>query len=104
MLLVSGSIDFNTPVKFVRDDLFPSLSNGQLVVLSEYGHGEFLNLQPEATKRLLTSFYDTGVGDDSLYTYQPVDFSVGFLNSFPNLAKLIVAVPVLVVLLIVVLV
>jgi hypothetical protein len=79
------------------------LSNGQLVVLSEFGHGEFLNLEPEATKRLLTSFYDTGVGDDSLYMYQPMDFSVGTLSRFPNLAKLIVAVPVLVILLIVVL-
>ena len=103
-LLVSGNIDFNTPVKFARDDLLPSLSNGQLVVVSEYGHGEFLNLQQEATKRLLTSFYDTGVGDDSLYTFQPMDFSAGFLNSFPNLAKLIVVIPVLVILLIVVLV
>lgn len=102
-LLVSGSIDFNTPVKFVRNELLPSLSNGQLVVVSEYGHGEFLNLQQEATKRLLTSFYGTGVGDDSLYTYQPMDFSVGFLSRFPNLAKLIVVIPVLVILLIVVL-
>ncbi|MCK4901327.1 MAG: alpha/beta fold hydrolase, partial [Anaerolineales bacterium] len=100
-LIVSGNIDFNTPVKFARDDLLPSLSNGQMVILSEYGHGEFLNQQPEASKHLLTSFYDTGVGDDSLYTYQPADFSVGTLIRFPNLAKLILVIPVLVILLIV---
>ena len=103
-LLVSGSIDFNTPVQFARDDLSPSLSNGQLVILSEYGHGEFLSQQPEASKRLLTSFYEIGKGDDSLYAYQPVDFSVGFLSSFPNLAKLLVAFPVLVIILVAVLI
>ena len=98
-LLVSGSIDFNTPVQFARDDLSPTLSNGQLVVLSEYGHGEFLGLQPEASKRLLTTFYNTGVGDDSLYTYQPLDFSVGTLDSYPTLAKLLIVVPVFVIVL-----
>ncbi len=53
---------------------------------------------------MLTTFYDTGEVDDSLYTYQPMDFSVGFFNSFPNLAKLLVAVPILVIVLLAVLV
>jgi hypothetical protein len=44
--------------------------------------------------------YDTGEVDDSLYTYRPMDFSVGFLSSFPNFAKLIVAVPVLVIIIV----
>jgi pimeloyl-ACP methyl ester carboxylesterase len=93
-LLVSGSIDFNTPAQYARDELLPSLSNGQHVILSEYGHGEFLSLQPEASKRLLTSFYDTGVADDSLFTYQPMDFDVGL--GFPLMAKIMVVVVVLV--------
>jgi hypothetical protein len=62
------------------------LSRGQYVILSEYGHGEFLGLQPEASKHLLSSFYDTGVVDDSLYTYHAVDFSVGL--GYPAMAKL----------------
>jgi pimeloyl-ACP methyl ester carboxylesterase len=103
-LLVSGNIDSDTPVQFTRDELLPTLNNGQHVVLSEFGHGEFLVLQPEASKRLLTSFYDTGVADDSLFTYHPVDFYVGILSSFPNLAKLILMVPVLVIVILVVLV
>jgi hypothetical protein len=98
-LLVSGSIDFNTPVQFARDGLLPSLSKGQLVILSEFGHGEFLGMQPEASKRLLTSFYETGVADDSLYVYQPVNFHVGF--GFPMIAKLGLAVIVLVVVVVV---
>lgn len=96
-LLVSGSIDFNTPLQFARDELLPSLSNDQHVVLPEFGHGEFLTLQPHASERLLTSFYDTGVGDDSLYTYHPLDFSVGTFSSYPNLAKLLMLVPVLII-------
>ena len=99
-LLVSGSIDFNTPVQFARDELLPSLSKGQQVVLAEYGHGEFLSLQPEASERLLTSFYDTGIADDSLFTYHQVDFSVGTLSSYPLLAKLLVVFPILVIVLV----
>jgi len=31
-------------------------------------------LQPEAFQRLITSYFDTGVADDSLYVYQPLGF------------------------------
>ncbi|MEE8568465.1 MAG: hypothetical protein V3S81_07625, partial [Anaerolineales bacterium] len=85
---------FDTPVQFARDELLPSLSNGQQVILSEYGHGEFLGLQPEASERLLSSFYDTGVADDSLFTYHPVDFQVGL--GYPAMAKIALAIVVLV--------
>jgi pimeloyl-ACP methyl ester carboxylesterase len=93
-LLVSGNIDSDTPVQFARDELLPTLSNGQHVILSEFGHGEFLGLQPEASKRLLTSFYDTGVADDSLFTYHPVNFHVGL--GYPEQAKILLAVAVLI--------
>jgi len=44
---------------------------------------------------LLTTFYDTGEVDDSLYVYQPMDFNVG-LMSFAFLAKVLVVVIILV--------
>jgi len=59
-------------------------------------------LQPEATVRLLTSFYDTGVANDSLYTHQPMDFHVGL--GFPEMAKIALAVVILVIIWLVVLV
>jgi hypothetical protein len=90
-------MDSDTPVQFARDELLPSLSNGQHVILSEFGHGEFLALQPEASKHLLTSFYDTGVADDSLFTHHPVDFKVGL--GYPAMAKLGLAAIVLVIVL-----
>jgi len=31
-------------------------------------------LQPEAFQRLITTYFDTGVADDSLYVYQPLGF------------------------------
>jgi hypothetical protein len=96
-LLVSGSVDFDTPAQYARDEFLPSLSNGQHFILSEYGHGEFLSLQPEASERLLSSFYDTGVADDSLFTYHPVDFSVGL--GYPAMAKLGLAAIVLIIIL-----
>jgi pimeloyl-ACP methyl ester carboxylesterase len=94
-LLVSGSIDFNTPARFARDELLPSLSNGRQVIVSESGHvADLVTLQPVALKRLLTSFYDTGLADVSLFTYHPVDFHVGL--GYPEQAKLGLAAIVLV--------
>ncbi len=76
-LLVSGSIDFATPAEFATDELLPRLTNGKQVILSEMGHAQDVwNLQPQATEHLLTSFYDSGVVDDSLYTYVPMDFNL----------------------------
>ncbi len=95
-LLVSGSVDGTTPARYATEELLPSLGNGKQVILSEFGHvDDVWNLQPEATVRLLTSFYDTGVADDSLYTYQPMDFHVGL--GFPEIAKIALAAVVLVI-------
>jgi len=94
-LLVSGSVDGTTPARYATEELLPSLSNGRQVILSEFGHvDDVWSLQPEATMRLLTTFYDTGVADDSLFTYQPMNFDVEL--GWPALAKLLVAVLVLV--------
>jgi len=91
-LLVSGSIDFSTPAEFATDELLPYLTNGQQIILAERGHqvADLFNVQPEGTERLLTSFYNTGVADDSLYTYAPMDFSVSL--GFPALAKIMLGI------------
>jgi len=95
-LLISGSIDFHTPAQFATNDLLPTLSKGQQVILSEFGHSsDVFLLQPDATRHLLYTFYETGVGDDSLFIYQPWEFDVGF--GFPLMAKVIVAVILLVI-------
>lgn len=94
-LLVSGSIDFSTPAELATNELLPYLSNGQQVILSEFGHVEdVLDLQPEATVRLLSSFFDTGVADKSLYTYEAMDFHVGL--GLPAMAKIGLGVVVLI--------
>jgi hypothetical protein len=102
-LLVSGNIDATTPAQWAADELLPSLNNGEQVILSEFGHTDDVwGLQPEATVHLLTTFYDTGVADDSLFTYQPMDFNVGL--GFPTMAKIALAIVVLVIVGLVVLV
>jgi len=94
-LLISGSIDFSTPPQFATEELLPYLSNGEQVILGDFGHtGSFWNSQPEARVHMLNTFYDSGQVDASLYTYQPLDFDVGL--GWPGLAKLLVAVVVLV--------
>jgi pimeloyl-ACP methyl ester carboxylesterase len=89
-LLVSGSVDFSTPAEYAANELLPSLTNGRQVILSEMGHvSDIWHIQPEATLRLLTSFYDTGEADDSLYKYEPMNFKVSL--GFPVLAKIFLA-------------
>lgn len=97
-LLVGGTVDFSTPAQFARDEVLPSLSNGQQVIVSEIGHSEdFWNLQPDATAQLITSFYDTGVADDSLFTHRPMEFDVGAV-AFPELPKIALGIAVVVIL------
>jgi hypothetical protein len=61
---------------------------GGVIAGLSLGHvSDVWGVQPEATLRLLTSFYDTGVADDSLFTYAPMDFKVKL--GFPLLAKIL---------------
>ena len=91
-LLEAGSIDFSTPPQGA-EELLPYLSNGELVTLKEFGHGiTFWNSQPEARLHMLTTFFDTGEVDASLYTYQPLAFDVG--SGLPGLAKRVLAIAV----------
>jgi len=87
-LLISGSVDVAAPAERATEELLPSLANGQQIILAEMSHNDVpgLDTQPQATERLLTSFYDTGVADDSLYTYAPIDFRVS--RGYPALAKI----------------
>jgi pimeloyl-ACP methyl ester carboxylesterase len=90
MLLVSGNIDFSTPARFATEELLPHLTNGRQVLLSEFGHtGDVWSLQPEATERLLTTYFATGTADSSLFRYQPMSFHVGL--GLTGMAKLGVA-------------
>jgi hypothetical protein len=103
-LLVSGSIDYSTPAQFATEELLPALSNGEQVILSEFGHtNDVWGIQAGAIKHLLVTFFDTGEVDDSRFTYQPMNFEVGMM-SFPFLAKVLVTLIILVPLLLVVLV
>jgi pimeloyl-ACP methyl ester carboxylesterase len=88
-LMVSGSIDLWTPAFLAEEIVLPYLSKGQHVVISESGHGEMLSSQPEASERLLTSFFDTSEADGSLFTYQPWEYDPGL--GFPAIAKILVA-------------
>ena len=90
-LLISGSIDYSTPVQFASEELLPALSNCKQVVLAEHGHvNDLVGLQPQAANHLLKTFFDNGQVDGSLFSYQPMDFQVGL--GFPELAKISLAV------------
>jgi pimeloyl-ACP methyl ester carboxylesterase len=89
MLLVNGTVDFSTPPTAL-DEAKPYFHKAQMVLLPEFSHvDDEYTLQPEAFHRLITSYYDTGVADDSLYVYQPISFEPGL--SLTLMAKLLVA-------------
>ena len=91
MLLVNGTVDFATPPTAL-DEARPYFHKAQMVLLPEFSHitDVMTTLQPEAFERLITSYYDTGVADASLYIYQPLSFEPGM--SLTIVAKLLVAV------------
>src|SRR5262249_25157567 len=102
-LLISGSIDFSTPPQFATEELLPHLANGKQVILKDFGHTEtFWNSQPEARIHMLSTFFNTGEVDASLYKYQPVNFDVGL--GLPGLAKVVLGTVAAVIVLIVTLV
>ena len=85
-LLVGGELDLSTPPQIMTKELLPSLPNGQQVVLPGIGHtGTFFAVQPEASSRLINTFFDTGKVDTSLYQTQTVDFTSA--SSFGTMAK-----------------
>jgi pimeloyl-ACP methyl ester carboxylesterase len=88
-LLLSGNMDFSTPAEFATRDFLPYLKNGKQVILSEYGHvGDVIYLNPENIRRMVTSFYSTGVVDTSMNAYDKMDFNVSW--GFPTVAKVAV--------------
>jgi pimeloyl-ACP methyl ester carboxylesterase len=88
-LLIGGTVDFSTPPQFARDELLPSLSKGQQVILQEFGHStDTWRIQHDATVRLINSFFDTGVADTSLFTTQRVSFDVGPV-ALPEMLKIL---------------
>ena len=74
MLLVNGTLDVSTLPAWL-DEASTYFHKAQIVLLPEFGHsGDVQNFQPEAFERLVSSYYDTGVADDSLFVYQPLSF------------------------------
>jgi hypothetical protein len=89
MLLVNGTVDFGTPPTAL-DEAKPYFHKAQMVLLPEFSHNyDVYDLQPEAFERLITSYYDTGVADDSLFVYQPLSFEPG--RSLTVMAKQLAA-------------
>jgi pimeloyl-ACP methyl ester carboxylesterase len=89
MLLINGTVDFSTPPNAL-DEAKPYYHKAQMVLLPEFSHvGDVYALQPAAYERLITSYYDTGVADSSLYVYEPLSFQSKM--RLPVIAKLLVA-------------
>jgi len=94
MLLVNGTVDFSTPPTAL-DEAKPYFHRAQMVLLPEFSHiADVMTLQPQAFERLVTSYYDTGMADDSLFVYQPLSFTPG--TSLGTMAKALAAVVIVV--------
>ncbi len=90
-LLIGGEFDTATPPQLATTQLLPYLPNGHEVVLSGLMHSpSFWNDQPEAGTRLITTFFDSGGVDDSLY--RPQSAPVTPRTTGTTLAKRILAI------------
>lgn len=90
-LLINGDLDVATPPQLATRDLLPYLANGQEVVLEGFGHvNDVFGLQPDASTRLINSFFDTGRPDTSLFEPQQVSFTPE--RTFGTMAKTILGV------------
>jgi RND superfamily putative drug exporter len=100
-LLIGGTLDFATPAVNATRELLPHLPNGHQVVLSELGHTtSFWTYEPEASRRLLNTFLDSGKVDRSLYTPAKVDFTPEVTHTAlgKGFAATMIALPVIVLL------
>ena len=89
-LMLSGTLDVSTPASNAREQLLPLLENGEQVVLSEFAHtGDLYYLQRDATRHLLTTFFEKGEIDTSLFQPHAVNFKPRW--GFPLIAKLVLA-------------
>jgi len=92
-LIVSGNLDFSTPAEAATEELLPTLSNGQQLILTDIGHtDDFWKVNPEAAEQLLVRFYADGEVDDSGFNHVPMAFDGGLL---PLVAKSLVVIPIL---------
>ncbi|BCJ55053.1 hypothetical protein Asp14428_65280 [Actinoplanes sp. NBRC 14428] len=74
-LLIGGTLDFSTPAELATREYLPTLSRGHQVVLPELGHtGDFWEHRPDAGKRLLATFFDSGTVDATGFDTRPVAF------------------------------
>lgn len=90
MLLVNGTVDFSAPPTAL-EEAGPYFHKAQRVLLPEFSHiaDVMETLQPKAFEQLVTSYYDTGVADSSLYVYEPLSFEPSM--SLTLAARLLVA-------------
>lgn len=94
-LMLSGTLDVSTPAENARDKLLPVMKNARQVTLAEFSHaGDLIYAEPEATRRLVTGFLQTGKVDVSLYRHRPVNFDPGWMR-FGLMAKGLLGVAVL---------
>ena len=89
MLVVNGDIDFSTPPSAI-EEAKPYWHNAQFVLLSGFSHVDDVEkLQPAAFQQLITTYYDSGEGDASQFTAQPLVTKPGM--SLATMAKLVLA-------------
>jgi len=90
-LVINGNLDLATPPQSATRELLPHLPNGREAIIRDLGHSDdFWMYQPEASGRLINTFFDTGRVDTSLYGPARVDFTPAF--SHTAIAKIVLGV------------
>lgn len=75
MLIINGSLDFSTPPAAI-EEAKPYWHSAKFVLLKNFGHvSDVENLQPEAFRRLVENYFETGEVDASVYKDNVISFT-----------------------------
>lgn len=88
VLLLNGSLDFSTPTTQIERYLMPRLPNGHLVRFEGLGHVNDILYRKEV-KQSITEFYQ---GSFTGLNPEPVVFDFKVSNGFPEIAKISLAI------------
>jgi hypothetical protein len=72
-LVVSSTLDYNTPVSVATREVMPFLHKGRQVILVDQAHTDATSLQGAAFRHLAVTFLETGQVEDT-FVAQPVTF------------------------------
>jgi len=87
-LMIGGNLDISTPPEYAAGELLPIMPNAKQIILKDMAHvDDLMYLQRDAFNSLISTYYDTGKVDSTLFSDDTVEFKTPV--SFNGIAKVL---------------